>query len=147
MMLSRGDAANTRIDASRGDPVLLLDAATRVVQRDISMMFTQLGRKLGVNRTQMRLLYLLAQNESMTQRELSRKLAMHDPGITLALGALEGEGYIVRLRHPHDARRIVVRLSPGMKTQMAAVASDIRETQKKAERIRSSLSQLLSRSR
>ena len=126
------------------DPVLFLDTATRLVQRTISLLFAQIGDKIGVNRSQMRLLYLLHQNNSMTQREISLKLALHDPGITVALSALEAMGFVERLPNPQGGRRILVQLAPHVKTQMDEIASDIGEMQRHAEHCKSTLARLLS---
>ncbi len=125
------------------DPVLFLDTATRLVQRTVSLLFAQIGDKIGVNRSQMRLLYLLHQNDSMTQRDISRKLALHDPGITVALSALETKGFVERLQSPRGSRRILVQLAPHVKVQMEDIAAEIGEIQKRAEQCKSSLARLL----
>ncbi len=125
------------------DPVLFLDTATRLAQRTISLLFSRMGDKIGVNRSQMRLLYLLHQNEGMTQRDISRKLALHDPGITVALSALEAMGFVRRMPDLHGGRRVLVHLALDMKAQMDEIAGEIEEMQRQAEQCRSTLAQLL----
>jgi DNA-binding MarR family transcriptional regulator len=63
------------------------------------------------------LLYVLAEGNALTQRDLARR-SFSDPNtIRPMLKSLEGRGLLIRQQHPNDGRAITVKLTAkGLKT-------------------------------
>lgn len=66
----------------------------------------------GVSQGEMALLgYLIAQGEAMAPSELASKLLLSTARVASTLNALEGKGYVVRVRGQQDKRRIEVSIT------------------------------------
>ncbi len=66
---------------------------------------------LGINRTDGRCLDILDQRGSMTAGELARECGLTTGAMTTLLDRLERLGYLRRVPHPTDRRRVVVEMT------------------------------------
>lgn len=69
------------------------------------------ARLLGVNRTDGRCLDILEQRGSLTAGELARHCGLTSGAMTTLLDRLEQLGYLRRVAHPTDRRRVLVELT------------------------------------
>src|SRR5438034_8305320 len=67
--------------------------------------------RYGVTAHQFVLLACLAEQDAITQQELSRRASSDPSTIRAMLVLLEGRGLVARARHPHDSRARVVTLT------------------------------------
>ncbi|MGA7173694.1 MAG: MarR family transcriptional regulator [Candidatus Dormiibacterota bacterium] len=98
----------------KGDPELLqlVDTRLRRVTTAIDGLDQRAARLLGVNRTDLRLLDLLAGRGPLTMTELGRAQGLSSGGVTVAVDRLTRSGYVRRRPHPKDRRSHVVELTP-----------------------------------
>jgi MarR family transcriptional regulator, organic hydroperoxide resistance regulator len=86
--------------------------------------------RLGVTADQFVLLYVLAEGNALTQRDLARR-SFSDPNtIRPMLKSLEGRGLLIRQQHPNDGRAITVKLTAkGLKTwkKLTVASEPVRE--------------------
>lgn len=71
-----------------------------------------IGTPLQLRRVEFTLLMLLLANGSLTQKQLTRALAISAPALTLLLDRMEGNGWLERRRSELDRRLQEVSLSP-----------------------------------
>jgi DNA-binding MarR family transcriptional regulator len=64
---------------------------------------------LGVNRTDLRCLEILLQQETALPSQLSAKLGLTTGSVTAMLDRLERQGYLARTPDPSDRRKVVIR--------------------------------------
>jgi DNA-binding MarR family transcriptional regulator len=79
---------------------------------------------------QSRLLATLADEGSASQAELGRRTGIDPSDVVAAVNALEGQGFVIRARDPHDARRNVVTLTAAGEKELGrldAVVAGIQE--------------------
>src|SRR5215204_7571890 len=67
---------------------------------------------LHVNRTDLRCLEILTQNDSVLPSQLALKLGLTTGSVTAMLDRLERLGYVTRSADPSDRRKVVVRITP-----------------------------------
>ena len=70
------------------------------------------AERLGVNRTDLRCLEILHQQESALPSQLGAQLRLTTGSVTAMLDRLERSGYISREPDPSDRRKTVVRMTP-----------------------------------
>ena len=73
----------------------------------------------GVSQGMWYFLRLLWQTDGLTQRELSRRIGLMDPTAFTALSNMERRGFITRVKHPTDGRKVNVFLTERGKTLRA----------------------------
>ena len=78
------------------------------------------ARILGVNTTDQRCLETLmdAGESGLTPRAIADRLALTTGSVTTMLDRLERAGYVVRLPHASDGRRLIVHLTPLAQTRI-----------------------------
>ncbi len=59
----------------------------------------------SIGPAQIRTLIVLSRTEGLTQNEIAEQLNLDKSSITSQMKILEGNGYIVRQRHPEDSRK------------------------------------------
>ena len=67
---------------------------------------------LQVNRTDLRCLEILTQNDSVLPSQLASQLGLTTGSVTAMLDRLERLGYVTRSADPADRRKVVVRITP-----------------------------------
>jgi len=67
---------------------------------------------LQVNRTDLRCLEILTQNDSVLPSQLASQLSLTTGSVTAMLDRLERLGYLTRSADPADRRKVVVRITP-----------------------------------
>ncbi|GAB4332977.1 MAG: hypothetical protein Kow0010_19100 [Dehalococcoidia bacterium] len=82
--------------------------------------------KEGLTVTQLRLLFHLAEQDGLSNAELSERMYVTRPSVSALLERLERGGFISREVDPDDRRGIRIRLEPRGREAVTTVASDIR---------------------
>lgn len=90
----------------------LLDQRLRRVSTAIDGLDQRAAQRLGVNRTDLRLLDLLAQMGPQSLAQLGRAQGLSSGGMTVAIDRLSELGYVTRRPHPQDRRTLLVELTP-----------------------------------
>jgi DNA-binding MarR family transcriptional regulator len=80
---------------------------------------------LQVNRTDLRCLEILTQNESVLPSQLAVQLGLTTGSVTAMLDRLERLGYVTRSADPTDRRKVVVRITPKATRRAAKIYSPI----------------------
>jgi DNA-binding MarR family transcriptional regulator len=90
-------------------------AATRSAMRRLSTEVDGLDQRaaqhFNVSRTDIHLIDTLESGGQMTASELARAVGLTSGGLSIALERLERLGYIRRLIHPRDRRKVVVEVT------------------------------------
>ena len=87
-----------------------------------------LHRRNGENRSQNRILYILMDRETMTQKELTEILHIQPGSMSEILTKLEGRGYLTRERDEKDHRKVVLRITAqGRETAMTWKEDSVNE--------------------
>ncbi|HVC22772.1 MAG TPA: MarR family transcriptional regulator [Candidatus Dormibacteraeota bacterium] len=92
-----------------------VDVRLRRVTTAIDGLDQRAARTLGVNRTDLRLLDLLASEGPLTPAQLGRAVGMSSGGMTVAIDRLTDLGYVRRQPHPQDRRKAMVHLTPRLR--------------------------------
>ena len=80
---------------------------------------------LHVNRTDLRCLEILTQNDSVLPSELAVQLGLTTGSVTTMLDRLERLGYVTRSADPADRRKVVVRITPKATRKAAKIYGPI----------------------
>ena len=80
---------------------------------------------LQVNRTDLRCLEILTQNDSVLPSELAVQLGLTTGSVTTMLDRLERLGYVTRSADPADRRKVVVRITPKATRKAAKIYGPI----------------------
>lgn len=100
------------------DEVALLMRRTQAMQD----LFDEVaGERLGVNRTDLRLLDILDTEGSMPSGKLADVNRLSRPAMSAALDRLEKSGYARRVRGTEDRRQVMVELLPKLHEQAAEI--------------------------
>jgi DNA-binding MarR family transcriptional regulator len=103
---------------------------TRIAFRSFSRMLERRTMALGVSSGQWPFLRVLWSEEGMTQRELSRRVAMQEPTTVTALNSLEKAGLVRREPSTEDRRKVHVFLTPRgrqLREEMMACVAEVNE--------------------
>lgn len=84
----------------------------RGFQRGIDAVDQAAAERLGINRTDLRCLDLLAGRRGMTAGDLSEETGLTPGAVTTVLDRMERAGYVNRVRDTADRRRVLVELTP-----------------------------------
>jgi DNA-binding MarR family transcriptional regulator len=82
---------------------------------------------LQVNRTDLRCLEILTQNDSVLPSQLAVQLGLTTGSVTAMLDRLERLGYVTRSADPADRRKVVVRITPKATRKAAKIYGPIVE--------------------
>lgn len=93
------------------DPKGSLFYLLRDASRAVMSAFQQRLEKHQLTLGQYFILRELWQHDGLTQREISERAGMMGPSITVVLDAMEGRGFVTRVRSTEDRRRINVYLT------------------------------------
>jgi DNA-binding MarR family transcriptional regulator len=102
----------------------LIDAVGRAVQlyQSATDAFDDAAcAALGINRTDLKCLSVIAQREPVAVGEIGKAAGLTRGAMTTALDRIEGAGYARRLRHPDDRRGVLVELTPIARKAIDAV--------------------------
>ena len=69
-------------------------------------------RRIETNPALGRILFVLWEQGPSTIQELARRVSLGKSTLTSALDRLESQGQVVRVRSPHDRRKILIELTP-----------------------------------
>jgi DNA-binding MarR family transcriptional regulator len=79
------------------------------------------AERLGLNRTDLLVLMLLYDAETMTAGEIAQATSLTTGAVTAVIDRLERNGFAGRERNPADRRCVVVRLAPQRRRQIAEI--------------------------
>jgi DNA-binding MarR family transcriptional regulator len=103
------------VQATVASPQQLADALVKLsnhVNRTASPdMFRVLG-EVGLSFTQMKALFVLAEAEEMTVKDISARLSMSLPAMSRAVDGLVQRGFVTRREHESDRRSKQIALLP-----------------------------------
>ena len=99
------------MEETRQRLVAELTAAVRDYQRGVDAVDDAVARRLGVNRTDLRCLDVLFDGPLSAGR-LAEEAGVSPAAMTTALDRLERAGYVRRVPHPDDRRRVLVEVTP-----------------------------------
>ncbi|HUY08921.1 MAG TPA: MarR family transcriptional regulator [Candidatus Dormibacteraeota bacterium] len=97
--------------SSRSELQQLVDSRLRRATTAIDGLDRRAAAIFGVNRTDLRLLDLLASRGPLTAGGLAKAAGMSTGGMTVALDRMESAGYVQREPNAQDRRSIVVRVT------------------------------------
>ena len=83
--------------------------------------------RLGVNRTDLRCVEILVAQRTASPGELGPALGLTTGGVTAMLIRLERLGYLRRVPHPDDGRKVIVEVTDEALRQVAALYAPIVE--------------------
>ena len=83
--------------------------------------------RLGVNRTDLRCVEILVAQRTASPGELGPALGLTTGGVTAMLIRLERLGYLRRVPHPDDGRKVIVEVTDEALRQVAALYAPIAE--------------------
>ena len=83
--------------------------------------------RLGVNRTDLRCVEILVTQQTASPGELGPALGLTTGGVTAMLIRLERLGYLRRLPHPDDGRKVVVQVTAEALRRVAELYAPIAE--------------------
>ena len=83
--------------------------------------------RLGVNRTDLRCVEILVAQRTASPGELGPALGLTTGGVTAMLIRLERLGYLRRVPHPDDGRKVIVEVTDEALRQVAALYAPITE--------------------
>ena len=84
--------------------------------------------RLGVNRTDLRCVEILVAQRTASPGELGPALGLTTGGVTAMLIRLERLGYLRRVPHPDDGRKVIVEVTDEALRQVAALYAPIVES-------------------
>jgi DNA-binding MarR family transcriptional regulator len=128
------------IDNDRRHRVVMLKAALREVNNQISLLSHRVSTRAALNNVDLNTLDYLSQHGAMSASTLAKGIGLHPATMTGVLDRLEKGGWIVRSRSEADRRAIVVsidarrnadlfELYSGMDSQMNGVVADFSDEQ------------------
>jgi DNA-binding MarR family transcriptional regulator len=85
------------------------------------------ARRLGVNRTDLRLLDVLAQSGPLSLAQLGRAQGISSGGMTVAIDRLTLAGYVRRRPHGQDRRSQLVELTPQLWSRAEPILGALQE--------------------
>jgi DNA-binding MarR family transcriptional regulator len=94
------------------NPMNSIGYLTRITFRSFSRNLERRTLEFGVSAGQWPFLRALWNEEGMTQRELSRRVAMREPTTVTALNGMEKAGLIKRVPSKEDRRKVHIFLTP-----------------------------------
>src|SRR5919112_1004520 len=111
-----------------------LSAVFRAYQRATDALDELAAERMGVNRTDQRVLDLLEERGAMTAGGLAPRAGITSGALTGVVDRLERAGYARRVRDEHDRRRVLVEPNDKVREQAAALYGGMREKGAKAVR-------------
>lgn len=102
-----------------------VDVRLRRVTTAIDGLDQRAARALGVNRTDLRLLDLLASEGPLTPAQLGRAVGMSSGGMTVAIDRLGNLGFVRRQPHPRDRRKALIHLTPRLRDSASPLFSPL----------------------
>src|SRR5260370_31519358 len=96
----------------RTELIEALSLSVRKVIVETVLLFDTLASQIGVNATDMQCLNILDYEGPVPAGRLAELTGLTTGAITVAIDRLEKAGYVQRVRHPHDRRRVVIHQIP-----------------------------------
>jgi DNA-binding MarR family transcriptional regulator len=97
---------------SKADLVAEVMSAVRRMQTDQDLFDELAAARLGVNRTDLRVLDVLTRDGPLTAGELAEASGLSRPALTAAVDRLQEVGYARRLRSETDRRQVRIEATP-----------------------------------
>lgn len=115
----------TRDDSSRRAEVIeALSAAGRDTSAASVAFHTAVAAKQGLGPTETKALDLLQRHGAVTAKELSEKSGLAPASVTGLVDRLESKGYVRRVKHPTDKRRVLIESRPEKLAELAPLYDD-----------------------
>lgn len=100
-----------RLSAERQTLIAQLGGAMQAYQRSTQAFDDQVGRRLGLNPTDLRCLDWLV-DADRSARELGEATGLSSAATTAMIDRLEARGFVERTRDVGDRRKVIVRMTP-----------------------------------
>ncbi|MFD9070322.1 MarR family winged helix-turn-helix transcriptional regulator [Streptomyces lasiicapitis] len=111
-------------DPERADVVARLSAAGRANSAVTVMFHSAVAARQGLNATESKTLDLLMRKGPLTAKDLATETALAPASVTGLVDRLESKGYVRRVKHPTDKRRVLVEIRMEKMAGMAEVFAD-----------------------
>lgn len=98
-----------RTPQDKDDLIAQTMAAMRALQAAVDEVDEQVARRARINRTDLRCLDVLTSGEPMSAGALAELTGLTTGGTTIVLDRLENSGFVKRVPHPEDGRRVNVK--------------------------------------
>ncbi len=95
--------------------------AGRQIHGAMDRVDTAMAETLGINRSDLRCLYHLIENEASTPGEIAAAVGLTSGSVTAMLDRLEGQCLVVRIRSCADRRSVAISLLPEKRVMVAGV--------------------------
>jgi len=116
---------------ARSLPIALLRARESVMGP-----FRAMLANAGVTEQQWRVLRVLEENDQMDPTEIAERSCLLLPSLTRILQTLSEKGYVNRMPHPTDGRRLLITITPDGR---AFIASNMAESERITARLQEHL--------
>ncbi|MER5930563.1 MarR family transcriptional regulator [Streptomyces sp. NPDC002054] len=101
-----------------------LNRAGRETSAVTVMFHTAVAERRGLGATETKTLDLLQRNGPLTAKELAQHSGLAPASVTGLVDRLEQKGYVRRVKHPTDKRRVLVEVRPEKMHELAPVYAD-----------------------
>ncbi|MER5180769.1 MarR family transcriptional regulator [Streptomyces sp. NPDC002896] len=108
----------------RADVLARLSAAGRENSAVTVMFHSAVAATQGLNATENKTLDLLERHGALTAKELAEHTGLAPASVTGLVDRLEAKGFVRRVGHPTDKRRVLVELHPEKIAELRAVFAD-----------------------
>ncbi|MFD9909180.1 MarR family winged helix-turn-helix transcriptional regulator [Streptomyces sp. NPDC059063] len=118
--MSESDAArHPGTEDDRADVLRRLTVAGRENSAVTVMFHSAIAARQGLNATESKTLDLLERDGPLTAKDLAQRTGLAPASVTGLVDRLENKGFVRRVKHPTDKRRVLVELR---KEKLAALA-------------------------
>ncbi|MFE7777377.1 MarR family winged helix-turn-helix transcriptional regulator [Streptomyces sp. NPDC057445] len=115
----------TRDDSSRrAEVIAALTAAGRDSSAAAVAFHTAVAAKQGLGPTETKSLDLLQRHGPLTAKDLAERSGLAPASVTGLVDRLEAKGYVRRVKHPTDKRRVLVESRPEKLAELAPLFDD-----------------------
>ncbi|MFE0134678.1 MarR family winged helix-turn-helix transcriptional regulator [Streptomyces sp. NPDC059037] len=120
---SSEDAKTGRRDG-RADVLERLTAAGRENSAVTVMFHSAVAARQGLSATENKTLDLLERDGPLTAKELAERTTLAPASVTGLVDRLEGKGFVRRVKHPTDKRRVLIEIRREKLADLAAIFED-----------------------
>ncbi|WP_351225516.1 MarR family transcriptional regulator [Streptomyces sp. NPDC002133] len=115
----------TRDDSSRrAEVIAALTAAGRDSSAASVAFHTVVAAKQGLGPTETKTLDLLQRHGALTAKDLAERSGLAPASVTGLVDRLEKKGYVRRVKHPTDKRRVLIESRPEKLAELAPLFDD-----------------------
>ncbi|MFG3201745.1 MarR family winged helix-turn-helix transcriptional regulator [Streptomyces sp. NPDC048192] len=119
-------ADEKRDEAARAETLEQLMTVGRIHSGVTVMFHSAIAAKQGLNATEEKTLDLLQRHGALTAKDLAELTGLAPASVTGLIDRLEAKGFVHRVRHPTDKRRVLVELNQDKIAELAEFFEDWR---------------------